>query len=179
VMALALALSVIGSTGTGIVMIARLVYGMASNGTLPRALSNISRRFSTPAVATSVIGAILIIATWIFLLTSSIQNAFFEVIDVTGILYAAFYVLTALATMVYFRRRVISNFWSALMLGILPLGAAAFLVWLLVKSVISASDIEDWTMLVVLVVGLILLFIARFGLRSSFFSLTRESDPGD
>ncbi|HUC57648.1 MAG TPA: APC family permease [Streptosporangiaceae bacterium] len=178
VMALALALSVIGSTGTGIVLIARLTYGMASHRTLPEVLSNVSQRFHTPAVATAIIGLILIIATWLFLLTSSIQNAFFEVVDVTGILYAAFYVLTAFATIVYFRRRVIGDFWSAVVLGVLPLAAAAFLIWLLVKSVMSASGIEDWTMIIVLVVGVILLFIARFGLRSSFFRLPRESDAG-
>jgi amino acid transporter len=178
VMALSLALSVIGSTGTGIVLIARLVYGMASHRTLPEVLSNVSRRFRTPAVATAGVGAILIIATWLFLLTSSIQNAFYEVVGVTGILYAAFYVLTAFATIVYFRRRVISNVGSALILGILPLLSAAFLVWLLVKSVISASGVEDWTMIVVLVIGVILLFVARFGMNSSFFRLPRESDPG-
>lgn len=37
----------------------------------------------------------LFVATLIFLLITSIQNAFFDMIAVTGILYAAFYVLTA------------------------------------------------------------------------------------
>jgi amino acid transporter len=50
VMALALALSVIGTTGTSIVVIARILYGMAGRQTLPEALSNVSRRFSTPVL---------------------------------------------------------------------------------------------------------------------------------
>ena len=68
VMALSLALSVIASTGTAIVIIARMVYGMASHRVLPPVLANVNRRFSTPAVASVVIGLILIAATWVYLL---------------------------------------------------------------------------------------------------------------
>jgi amino acid transporter len=179
VMALSLALSVIASTGTGIVLISRLIYGMASHRVLPESLSNISRRFATPVNATVVIGIVLFISTLIFLLISSIQNAFFDVISVTGILYAAFYVLTALATIVYFRRRVSSNFWSALVLGVLPLLSAAFLVWLMERSIQTQSTpTENWTIAVIVGVGLILMLIARFGLKSAFFQIPRESDAG-
>jgi amino acid transporter len=48
-MALALALSVIATTGTGIVLGARIVYGMASRNVLPPFLGNVSARFGTPA----------------------------------------------------------------------------------------------------------------------------------
>jgi amino acid transporter len=179
VMALSLALSVIASTGTGIVLISRLIYGMASHRVLPESLSNVSRRFATPVNATVVIGIVLFISTLIFLLISSIQNAFFDVISVTGILYAAFYVLTALATIVYFRRRVISGFWSALVLGILPLLSAAFLVWLTERSIQTQSTpTENWTIVIILALGLVLMLIARFGLKSAFFRIPRESDAG-
>jgi amino acid transporter len=109
VMALALALSVTASTGTGIVVLGRMTYGMARRRVLPPFLSAIHSRFSTPAVATLIIGAILVAATWVYLLSSSIANAFTQLIDVTGLLYAGFYVLTAISAMVYFRRRILSN----------------------------------------------------------------------
>ena len=48
VMALSLALSVIATTGTGIVVGARIVYGMASYRALPEFLSSVPRRFKTP-----------------------------------------------------------------------------------------------------------------------------------
>jgi amino acid transporter len=178
VMALALALSVIASTGTGIVCVSRLLYGMASHRTLPEALSTVSRRFSTPIVATLVMGAVLTAVTIVFLVTSSVQNAFFDVINETGLLYAGFYVLTALATIAYFRRRVVTNVWSFLVLGVLPLGAAAFLVWLVVKSVQVTTNAENIALELVLVVGIILMLIARFVLRSPFFKIARESDSG-
>jgi hypothetical protein len=59
-MALSIALSVIATTGTGIVLSARIAYGMASYRALPGVLSTVSRRFATPAVASVVVGVLLI-----------------------------------------------------------------------------------------------------------------------
>ena len=52
VMALALALSVVATVGTGIVVGARIIYGMAGYRALPEFLATVPRRFSTPAAAT-------------------------------------------------------------------------------------------------------------------------------
>jgi amino acid transporter len=46
-MALSIALSVIATTGTGIVLGARIVYGMASYRVLPEFLGTVSRRYAT------------------------------------------------------------------------------------------------------------------------------------
>jgi amino acid transporter len=175
VMALSLALSVIASTGTGIVVLGRMVYGMARRRVLPPFLAAIHSRFSTPAIATMIIGAILVAATWAYLLSSSIANAFTQVIDVTGLLYAGFYILTAFATMVYFRRRILGNAADLVLVGILPLGAAAFLIWLVVKSLLTAPAEQLWSVVGVVVVGIVLMFVARFVLRSPFFGVPRES----
>ncbi len=178
VMALALALSVIATTGTGIVLTARMVYGMASYRVLPEFLSNISRRYSTPVAASILVGVLIVGLTWVYLLTTSVQNAFNDVVDVTGLLFAVFYVLTALATMVYYRRRVFGNLRDGIILGVLPVAAAAFLVWMVVKSLKVASSSEIWSLIGVVLVGLLLMLIARFGLQSSFFQIRRESDGG-
>jgi FtsH-binding integral membrane protein len=97
---------------------------------------------------------------------------------VTGLLFAIFYVLTALAAIVYYRRRVFSNVWDALVLGILPLGAAGFLCWIVVKSLQNAPSAQRWSLVGIVASGLILMFVARFILRSPFFQIKRESDPG-
>jgi amino acid transporter len=175
VMALSLALSVIASTGTAIVIIARMVYGMAIYRVLPPVLSTVNRRFSTPAIASVVIGVILIAATWVYLLSGSIANVFSDVIDVTGLLYAAFYVLTGLAAVVYYRRLVFSNTWDALMIGILPLASCAFLVWIVYKSLATAPASQVWSIVGIVAAGLVLMVIARFGLRSTFFQIPRET----
>jgi amino acid transporter len=177
VMALSLALSVIASTGTAVVIIARMVYGMASHRVLPPVLANVNRRFSTPAVASVVIGLILIVATWVYLLSGSIANVFTQVIDVTGLLYAGFYILTALSAIVYYRRRVFSNAGDAVLVGILPLAAAGFLVWIVVKSLLAAPASQVWSVVGIVAAGVVLMFVARFVLRSPFFQLPRESAP--
>jgi amino acid transporter len=175
VMALALALSVIATTGTGIVLTSRIVYGMASYRVLPEFLANVSRRFSTPVAASIVVGVIMLALSWVYLLTTSVQGAFNDVVAVAGLLFAVFYILTALATVVYYRRRVVRSAWDALVLGILPVAAAGFLVWILAKSLQAAPAAQIWSFVGIVAAGVLLLLVARFGLRSTFFQIPRES----
>jgi amino acid transporter len=179
VAALAFALSVIAGTGVGIVLSARIAYGIASYHALPKGLASVSQRFRTPAVATVVASLILLALCWVYLLTTSVQNTFSYVLDNTGILYATFYCVTALAAIVYYRRRVLSNLSDAITLGILPLASIAFLGWVAIKSMLSAPAAQNYSLLGFLVVGLILLLIARFIWKSSFFGTRTESwSPG-
>ena len=175
VLAFALALSVIAATGVGIVLSARIMYGIASYRALPSSLANVSPRFHTPLVATVVASTVLLALGWVYLLTTSVQSAFSYVLNNTGILYATFYCITALAAMVYYRRRVMSSFRDALTLGILPLASVAFLGYVAVKSILSAPAAQKYSLLGFVVVGLILILVARFGLRSPFFQIKRES----
>ena len=175
-MALSIALSVIATTGTGIVLGARLVYGMASYRALPGFLSNVSRRFATPVYASVVVGALIIVFSTIYYLATTLQNAFFDVIDVTGFLFSIFYIMTALAAMVYYRRRIFRSFSDAVTIGLLPLGAAGFLGWILVKSILGAGAALNWSLIAIVALGVVMMVIARFGLRSPFFQIRRESD---
>ena len=125
VMALALALSVIATTGAGIVMGARINY----------------------------------------------------VVDLTGLLFALFYILTALAGIAYFRRRIVRNVRDAITVGLLPLASAVFLAWMVTKSMMESPAPQNWSMLGVLVAGLILMLVSRFVLRSPFYRIRLESAP--
>ncbi len=73
----------------------------------------------------------------------------------TGLLYGAFYVLTALAAVAYYRRRVLASARNAVMLGVLPLGAAAFLTWVLWKSLAAAPAGQLWSVTSILAAGII------------------------
>jgi amino acid transporter len=177
--AIALALSVIAATGAGILLTARIIYGMASHNVLPGFLANVSPRFSTPAIATIISGAVLIILTWFYLLSTSIQSAFSYVINITGLLYGSFYALTALAAIVYYRRRIVSNVADFITVGILPLGAIGFLVWVIYKTVTAANAAQNWTLGGTVIVGVILMIAVRLFLRPAFFRTPRESyTPG-
>ena len=174
-MALSIALSVIATTGTGIVLSARIVYGMASYRVLPEFLGTVSRRYATPVASSIVVGLLIVILSAVYYLSASVENAFFDVIDVTGLLFSIFYILTALAAMVYYRRRIISSPWDFVAVGILPLGAAGFLGWIFVKSFDAAPSTQRWSLIGIVIAGLILMLSARFILRSTFFQMPMES----
>jgi amino acid transporter len=178
VMALAIALSVIATTGAGIVVGARIIYGMASYRALPEFLANVNRRFATPAAASIAFGVAVVALGWVYLLATSVQDAFNDVVDITGLVFALFYVLTALAAITYYRRRIFTSVWNALILGILPIASAGFLVWMVVKYLMTAPAAQVWSVIGIIVVGLILSLVSRFGLQSPFFQVQRESDPG-
>ena len=176
VMAFGLALSVIATTGVGIVLGARVIYGMASHRVLPPFLGNVNRRFSTPVAASLLVGLTLIGLTWAYLLSTSLATAFNDAIAVTALLYAAFYILTALAAITYYWRRVFSNALDAVILGVLPLAAAGFLGWLLVKSLQAATSAQIWSLVAIVSVGVLLMLVARVVLRPQFFHLRRETE---
>jgi amino acid transporter len=177
VMALSLTLSVIATVGAGIVVGARIIYGMASYRVLPEFLANVPRRFATPATASIVFGVVVVALAWVYLLSTSVANAFTYIIDLTGLLFAIFYILTALAAMTYYWRRVVSSVWDALILGLLPLGSAAFLGWMVVKSTMEAALPERWSLLGIVAAGIVVMILSRVFLRSDFFQIRRESEP--
>jgi amino acid transporter len=111
----------------------------------------------------------------VYLLASSVANAFTALIDVSGVLYASFYLLTATSAIVYYRRRIFSNAWDAVLIGILPLAATGFLVWIVTKSIQNAPQSQRWSLIGVVAAGVLVMLAARFILRSQFFHIRRES----
>ena len=95
----------------------------------------------------------------------------------SGLLFALFYMLTACAAIVYYRRRVFSNVWDSVLVGILPLASVVFLGWVVVKSLQGAPNAQRYALIGIVIAGLIMMFVARFALRSQFFHLPRESAP--
>jgi uncharacterized membrane protein len=136
----------------------------------------VHRRYSTPVAASLLVGITLLGLTWVYLLFTSLANAFNDVIALTGLLYAMFYVLTALAAIAYYRRRIFSNVLDSMILGILPLAAAAWLCWVLVKSLQAAPSPQVWSLIAVVGVGVVLMIAARLFLRSPFFKMRRQSE---
>ena len=75
----------------------------------------------------------------------------------------------------YYRRRIFSNIWDALLVGVLPLASAVFLAWVVVKSLQTAPGSEKWSLVGIIGAGLVLMLVARFILRSPFFRIPLES----
>jgi amino acid transporter len=175
-MALALALSVVATTGTVIVLTARIVYGMASHRVLPPLLGNVNRRFATPVAATLLVGLTLLGLTWAYLLATSLANAFADVIAVSALLYTVFYIFTAVTSVVYYWRRIFSNVLDAVILGVLPVAAAGFLSWIVVKTLLAAPSAQIWSLIGIVGLGVILIPVIRFVLRPQYFRFRPETE---
>jgi heme A synthase len=80
-----------------------------------------------------------------------------------------------LATIIYYRRRL-ARPWNAIVLGVLPIGAAGFLGWVVVKSLLQAPASQLCSLVAIVGIGFILMAFARIVLRPQFFHLERESD---
>jgi uncharacterized membrane protein len=76
---------------------------------------------------------------------------------------------------VYYRRRIFSNVWDSILVGLLPLGSVVFLGWVVVKSLQGAPNAQRYALIGIVVAGLAMMLVARFVLRSQFFHLARES----
>ena len=173
-MALSIALSVTAATGTGIVLTARIIYGMASFGTLPAVLGTVSVRYKTPAIASTAVGILIIAAIWVYTLAASAQTIVSDVVGLAGLLAAAFYILTALATVAYHRLRIFTHAWDAVLAGILPAGAAAFLTWIVWKSVQGEPASQRWALAGLVAAGLLVMAAVQVIFRPPFFQTLRE-----
>jgi amino acid transporter len=179
-MAAAIALSGIAGAGVCIIFAARIVYGMATYRTLPGFFAGVSRRFSTPVASTVLVGVLGAAFSAVYLLATSVQAAFNDVIAITAQLYAILYILTTLAALTYYRRRILASWRDSIVVGVLPLGAAGFLGYILYRSISNGWDSarpQVWSLLGVVAAGLVMMLIARFVLRSVFFRLPLESEP--
>jgi amino acid transporter len=179
VAAVAVALSVIAGTGTGFVVLGRIGFGMASTGALPASLGNLNPRFHTPIAATVIPGVAFLIVTWVYLLVGSVAAAFAALVAGTGILFTAYYILTGVAMIAYYRRRVFSSVGGAFMDGVLPLAAAVFLGWIIYKTMQSNTANVNWTIIGIVGVGIVLMIVMRFtSSGAAYFATQREADAG-
>lgn len=179
VAAFAVALSVVAATLAGIMLTARIAYGMAGYRVLPSFLANVSPRFRTPVAPTLIAGLFLLVVSAVSIYASSVGGAISNVIDVTGWLYGSFYLLTVLAALAYFRRRIFTSLGDAVTVGILALGAVAFLGWAIWNSIAQAPEAVRYSFAGVVAAGILAMLSARFVQHSPFFGLGLESAPDE
>ena len=121
---------------------------------------------------------LVVALAWVYLLATSVQNAFNDVVDITGLVFALFYVLTGLAGIVYYRRRIFSGARDAVILGVLPIASAAFLVWMVVKYLTAAPASQVWSMIGIIVSGLVMMVVSRFWLQVAVLRRAARERPG-
>jgi len=178
-MILAVALSALGSTLASLVSGVRVAFAMGSDRVLPHAFARTHPVFKTPILATVLIGVIAAIGVWLYTFGSgSVQDSFNTVVSVDGLLFALFYALTGIATAVYFRKLARSGAWNFVLVALFPIAAAAFLAYIMYRSV---SGLGGWTgrdlvsLYVMLGIGLVIMLWVRFTGTSDYFKLPRET----
>ena len=177
-MAFAIVLSVLGTTQAFLISAARISFAMGRDRVIPPIFGDVHRRYHTPAFATVLFGVITIAMTWLYVYASSVSGAFDTVVTSVGVLFALFYAITGLATVVFYRRMVTTSLSNMIILGVLPIGGAAVLLWIAGKSLAGFSGSALWSMVGIAVVGVIAMVVARTVYRAPFFSLPRvHFDP--
>jgi amino acid transporter len=178
-MILAVALSALGSTLASLVSGVRVTFSMGSDRVLPHAFARTHPVFKTPVLATIVIGVIAAIGVWLYTFgSSSVQSSFDTVVSVDGLLFALFYALTGIATAVYFRKLARSSAWNLVLVAVFPIAAAAFLAYIMYRSV---PGLGGWTgrdlvsLYVMLGIGAAIMLYVRFWGHTDYFSLPRET----
>jgi amino acid transporter len=175
-MSLAVLLSAVATTQIGFVALARITYAMAGDGLLPRRFAAIHPQYRTPAFGTVFTAVITIGITMVSLFASSVANAFSSIVSSTGVLYASFYAISALANAWHYRAQIRANLRDAITVGLLPILSVAFLVWISVKSILGFPPGTQWTLAAILATACVALAAAKYGYRSAFFSIRHEPE---
>jgi len=178
-MILALVLSVLGTVQGTIVATSRVTYAMGTDRLLPRPFALVHHRFRTPLVASFFWGAVMIVIADLYVVSSSLATAFDDVVNAEAVAFVLFYMATALSTVVYYRRMLTRGLADALLVGVVPLGGAAMLGWVLYKSLPGLNDLERYTLIGIGAAGVVLMFVTARLVKAPFFSLRRSAYSPD
>jgi hypothetical protein len=120
-----------------------------------------------------VFGVLTLIMTWLYVFSSSVSGAFDTVVSTVGVLFAIFYAFTGIATTWYYRALLRRSAADVFLIGVLPLGGAAALLYIAVKSILGFTGSSLWSLVGIAVLGIIAMLVAAFVYRSPFFMLRR------
>jgi amino acid transporter len=173
-MTLAVVLSVLGTTQATIVATSRVTYAMGTDRLLPRSFGTVSR-WGTPARAAIFWGVVAVAIADGCAASPSLAGAFADVANAGATAFSCFYVATAVATVVYYRRLLRRSARDAVLAGVVPLAGAAALVWVIVDSYGGLGAATHWVLAVLAAAGLGAMGFSARVARSPYFRLRREA----
>jgi amino acid transporter len=173
---LAVLTSASAATQTTILPAARTALSMAAAGALPKRFASIHPRYSSPGVATLVMGGLSLV--WYFGLTSLSKNVLDDSILAVGLPIAFYYALTGFACAVLYRRALLKSLRNFVLMGLVPFTGALLMVFLFVKSCIALAGSASTTILGIgtpvfigagsLLAGFLLMTLARLSVPAFF-----------
>jgi amino acid transporter len=172
------ALAVIASFATTIqsqiVDGSRIMFGLSRDGTAPKRLANVNRRFGTPVAGLIVMGVIPVIALLLYLASSSLEKTIVYIDSTGGLLFAGYYVVISLYSIWYYRSVLFKDIREFLLGLLLPLIGAATLIYVIVKSMPGTATPVRILALVLFLVGIPLAFLSKAITKAPFFRTRRE-----
>jgi amino acid transporter len=114
---------------------------MARARAMPESLGHIHPRYLTPHVSTILMGALSIV--WYVGLTIVSENILFDSIAALGLMIAFYYGITGFACTIYYRRELLRNAKTFLLIGVGPTLGGILLLGIFVKSCWDLSKPEN------------------------------------
>ncbi|MFI6035019.1 APC family permease [Streptomyces sp. NPDC051315] len=136
----AVLLSTVATLETTLIQVTRSLFAMGRDRTMPAALGRVHRRWNTPWVAITVVGAV---ALGMFVASNalgSVGEILSDAISAIGLQIAVYYGLAGLAVVVAYRKKLLKSPTDFLFGGLWPLCGALFMFWVFVESLGELSS---------------------------------------
>jgi amino acid transporter len=177
-MILAVLLSAIGSVLATIVVTGRAGFAMGYDKVLPPLFGRTHPTHKTPVNAMLIGSAFAFVWLWLYTIGTSTQSAFSALVSTDGLLFALLYTATGLAVAVYYRRLAVRGVRSFVDLALVPIASAAWLGYVIWRSVPGLGGWSGKNLLylyVLLGIGIILMLYARWRNESDYFERPLEA----
>jgi len=178
IMAVAILASFIGALETTIITFGRVAFSMGRDGVLPKAFTAVGKRTKTPWAAMLILSvpsfAFFILDLWFG--SASIGTILVNLSSSIGLMFVIYYALTGI-TATWMLRHVVFRSVGGFVTGlVLPLGGAAFLVYMGYRASAGLSRSTLVTFLVTMVICVLIVVLSRVLGRSKFYAKGTETD---
>lgn len=131
----AVLLSTVATLETQLIQVTRTMFSMGRDGTLPRKLGSVNKKFKTPIIATittTVVGLGLFIGSQFI---GSLGTIMTDAIGAIGIQISIYYALAGYSVIVLFRKMIFKSVKNFIFMGLWPLIGAVFMTIMFIKVI--------------------------------------------
>ncbi|MEU3841389.1 APC family permease [Streptomyces sp. NPDC028635] len=135
----AVMLSTVATLETTLIQVTRSLFAMGRDRTMPAALGLVHRRWNTPWVAITVVGAVALALFVASTALGTVGEILADAIRAIGLQISVYYGLAGVAVVVAYRRTLLSSPGAFLLNGLWPLLGAVFMFWVFAESLAELS----------------------------------------
>jgi len=161
--------STVADTQTTLLPASRLTLSMARDGVFPPVFAKVQGRFQTPMLGTLILAGLCLFGIFLRTVSPAVNNGYGNLIDDIGVLVAFYYGAAGFACAWSYRKVMLRNVRFFFTGVLLPFLSAGFCFWVGYEVIKQSGFGASASVLVALVLGAPLVFIARRTTRSDFF----------